>query len=31
MALPSVEQQAAIEGNPTKLQTWTYKPANALM
>ena len=31
LALPSMEEQAAIEGNPTKLQTWTYKPANALM
>ncbi|XP_067941231.1 splicing factor ESS-2 homolog [Watersipora subatra] len=31
LALPSVEAQAAIEGNPTKLQTWTYKPDNALM
>ena len=31
LSLPSMEEQAAIEGNPTKLQTWTYKPANALM
>ena len=28
---PSMEEQAAMEGNPTKLQTWTYVPANAVM
>jgi len=31
LPLASMEEQAAIEGNPTKLKTLTYLPVNAVM
>ena len=31
LALPSIEEQAAIKDRPLNVDTWTYKPDNSLM
>jgi hypothetical protein len=31
LALPSMEEQAAITDRPLNLDTWKYKPKNAVM